>query len=144
MATDTIINFISPTDDVLDWIKTQVESATGVADVSIVEDEPEETIFNWLGKAERGQAVVRYEGSEYNNDGGARREMSFAVYFAWRATTDREGSQKSAFDVMEAITGKLDHEGDDDYLCYLKSDKPVRMVNSNMTVYKLTYGLEDY
>jgi hypothetical protein len=146
MAADSITNFLTANSTVLAWIKTQVASATGVTDVSIVEDEPEDIIFNWLGKATRGQAVIKYESSKYNRDGGPRREMRFNVYFAWRTTTDRESAQVSAFGVMEAITAKLDHEtdGTSDFICYLEDDRPVHMANSAMTVYKMTFMLEDY
>lgn len=146
MSADTITNFITSTSTVLAWISAQVAAATGVVEVSIVEDEPEDTIFNWLGRSTRGQAVVKYEMSDYNRDGSPRRQMKFNVYFAWRNTTARATGQSSAFGVMEAIIGKLDHEtdGTNDFICYLVGDKPVHMPHSEMTVYKMSFVLEDY
>lgn len=154
MSVDNIRNFISPSKTVINWARAQINTLVDATmptpsgkianDAEIYQDQDESLIFNWIHKAKKNQAIVKYVKSIYSRDGKARRILTFDVYAVYRYTTNRVTSQDEALDLLDAIIGVLDHEGDADYLCYVVADALVDFPNAGLTVCMATFEVEDY
>lgn len=148
-STDNVMLFVSPTKAILAWAKTQLEAIVSIADVTIFDEHSETLLWTWVLKATNNQCAIHYNGSRFNNDGGPRRTLGIDIYVVYRYMTSINIAQAASHDLLDAVIAKLDHEGDagppaKNYIFKAISDKGVDFPNAGLTVYKVSFEVEDY
>ena len=143
MSSDTITNFISPTKDVMAWVKSTLVADSSWTAVKIYEGQNYQDLFNFLPTLCAPACVVVYKSSTYQNE--PRRILRFSVVVITKEYTNHEEAQKTAFDLLDRAISLLDHEIYNNHgLCRVVSDAWITFEGTGLTAYEVTFTVEDY
>ena len=144
MATDTITNFILPTNTVMAWVKTKLEtySSWNVAQFDQVE---QVQVFKYISGLRAPFAFGVYTGSRYQPENTSQRRLgTFAVIVGAKSLTDQNTAGTSCHDLLDKAISILDHEIYEDLYCVVVSDKVLAYPKSGIVALEINFEFRDH
>ena len=144
MASDTITNFILPTNTVMAWVKTKLEGY-GDWDVSQFDQVEQSQVFKYIEGLRPPFAFSIYTGSRYQPENVSQRRLgTFAVVVGAKSLSNQNTAGTSCHNLLDKAISLLDHEINGDLFCVVVGDKVLAYENSGIVALEVNFEFRDH